>query len=393
MAAQKTLLTALLATSAAAIAVGAVLQGRGVSPRPEPPAVALDPQGEPAAKPPSRTSPRIDVVFLLDTTGSMGGLLEGAKQKIWSIADRIVSGDPRPDVRVGLVAYRDRGDDYVTRLTPLTRDMDAVQEALFALSPGGGGDHPEDVNAALTAALREQPWDDGERVLRLLFVVGDAPPHDDYDGEKSWELARQAKEKGILVNTLRCGTDRGAAEAFARIAASGGGQFDSIAQDGGVQVAATPHDAELAELNRELAGTVVAYGTAAERRRSAKKMASRSGLLPAASAAAAAYAAKSGRMNDEDLLTQIEEGAVRADSLKEEALPEELQGLDAATRNARIEETKKKRAQIQQRILEVSKKRDAYVEQQKAEGKDKSELDDRIFSTLKRQAKAIDVTY
>ena len=53
--------------------------------------------------------PRIDVVFALDTTGSMSGLIEGAKQKIWSIADKLVSGNPRPEVRMGLVAYRDLG--------------------------------------------------------------------------------------------------------------------------------------------------------------------------------------------------------------------------------------------------------------------------------------------
>src|SRR6266540_7083001 len=73
--------------------------------------------------PPSQPKPQIEVCFVLDTTGSMGGLIEGAKQKIWSIANEIIAAKPTPTVRFSLVAYRDRGDEYVTRLTPLTDDI------------------------------------------------------------------------------------------------------------------------------------------------------------------------------------------------------------------------------------------------------------------------------
>src|SRR5262249_32587260 len=91
---------------------------------------------EPAAK----AKPKIEVVFALDTTGSMTGLIEGAKRKIWSIANQIVSGKPLPEVKIGLVAYRDRGDEYVTRLTPLTADIDAIYARLSELRAAGGGD-------------------------------------------------------------------------------------------------------------------------------------------------------------------------------------------------------------------------------------------------------------
>ena len=59
--------------------------------------------------------PAVEVAFVLDTTGSMGGLIEGAKRKIWSIATAIVDSNPDADIRMGLVAYRDIGDDYVTK--------------------------------------------------------------------------------------------------------------------------------------------------------------------------------------------------------------------------------------------------------------------------------------
>src|SRR4051812_24944923 len=68
--------------------------------------------------------PQVEVVFCLDTTGSMSGLIDGAKQKIWSIVNQIASGRPNPEVKVGLVAYRDRGDAYVTQVYDLTTDLD-----------------------------------------------------------------------------------------------------------------------------------------------------------------------------------------------------------------------------------------------------------------------------
>ena len=46
--------------------------------------------------------PRIEVCFVLDTTGSMGGLIEGAKQKIWSIANEMISAKPTPELKLGL---------------------------------------------------------------------------------------------------------------------------------------------------------------------------------------------------------------------------------------------------------------------------------------------------
>src|SRR5687768_16166038 len=82
--------------------------------------------------------PKVEVVFCLDTTGSMGGLLEGAKQKIWSISNQIASGKPTPDLKIGLVAYRDKNDTYVTQVHDLTGDLDAVHAKLKTFQAQGG---------------------------------------------------------------------------------------------------------------------------------------------------------------------------------------------------------------------------------------------------------------
>src|SRR6185295_12714387 len=67
--------------------------------------------------------PRIEVCFVLDTTGSMSDLLEGAKQKIWAIANDMISAKPTPELKVGLVGFRDKGDEYVVRPYALTDDI------------------------------------------------------------------------------------------------------------------------------------------------------------------------------------------------------------------------------------------------------------------------------
>src|SRR5262249_41183137 len=98
--------------------------------------------------------PRIEVCFVLDTTSSMTGLIEGAKQKIWSIANQFVSASPAPELKIGLVAFRDRGDEYVVRAHALTDDIDSIYAKLREFRAEGGGDMPESVNEGLDAAVR-----------------------------------------------------------------------------------------------------------------------------------------------------------------------------------------------------------------------------------------------
>ncbi len=190
------------------------------------PAIAQD-----VARPTVPARPRIDLVFVLDATGSMGDEIEPVKNHIWSIANRVASGNPRPDVRVGLVIYRDRSDAEHTRMWPLTRDLDAMHTALMGVTAQGGGDDPEDVDAGLALAVHEMNWDRG--AARMVFLVGDAPaqryPEHDHDG-----LLRDAVRQGIEISTVECsGLDpRGHAE-FASIAERTHGMLTALtyAQD------------------------------------------------------------------------------------------------------------------------------------------------------------------
>lgn len=388
----RTRLEILAATAIAVSALALAIADPFSRPAETPPRVGVSevpqPPPPPVAQPQVR--PRVEVVFALDTTGSMGGLIDGAKQKIWSIANELASGQPRPDLHVGLVAYRDLGDEYVVRSTALSTDLDEVYAELMQLTADGGGDGPEHVNAALAQAIRGTTWSQGDEVLKIVFLVGDAPPHDDYDdGLNSLALAEEAKGRGILINTVRCGLDEATEAAWRQIARIAGGDFVSVAQDGGVQAIATPYDAELQALNAAIADTVVGYGSAQAQERSRMKVRQRHAMKSAEAAAAASFSAKAGRLNREDLVTAVEEG-LALDSVAPEALPEELRGLPPEARRAAVEEKLARRKATQKRILEIAEKRDQYLERNAAA---KDGFDERVLDIVRKQTAEIGVAY
>src|SRR5690242_3753621 len=124
--------------------------------------------------------PIVEVGFVLDTTGSMGPLIEGAKRKIWSIALSVVEANPDAEIRMGLVAYRDIGDDYVTKTFELTTDIQDLYAKLLELRARGGGDWPESVNEALHVGVTKLDWTQGPEICRIMFMDGDATQHIDY---------------------------------------------------------------------------------------------------------------------------------------------------------------------------------------------------------------------
>src|SRR6185437_5014332 len=104
----------------------------------------------------------------LDTTGSMSGLIEGAKRKIWSIANSIVAANHGATIRFALVPYRDRGDQYVTKVFDLTDDIDAVFANLQTFRAEGGGDEPESVNQALADSVAKISWSASSDVPKIV---------------------------------------------------------------------------------------------------------------------------------------------------------------------------------------------------------------------------------
>jgi hypothetical protein len=338
-----------------------------------------------------KAPPRVEVVFALDTTGSMSGLIDGAKRKIWSIAQFIANGQPRPDVRIGLVAYRDVGDEYVTRFYDLSGDLDAVFEHLSSFAAGGGGDTPEHVARALGDAIQRTSWTSDQGTLKQIYLVGDAPPHTDYhDGYDYLKLAHKAHQLGIHINTIRCGGDRETEVAWNQIANAAAGEYASIDQSGGVRVAATPYDLKLAELNSRLVGTAIGYGSGRGGvERHAKAAA---GMAPAEAADRASYfGVKGGAVGgvDDELITAVAAGRATVASTPAASLPPAMQAMAPAKREEYVKEKTAERTRIQAEINAVAKKRGEWLHKNVADKPDS--FDAKVQETLRTQAKSIDL--
>lgn len=174
----------------------------------------------------SSQAPRIDVVFAIDATGSMGDEIDVVKSKVSKMMTDIGSGNPKPDVRFGLVAYRDHGDAYLTKVYPLTSAVETIQTSLAQIEAGGGGDTPEAVAEGLNSAVNEMNWDGDANTTRMIFLIGDAGPHYRDDFRKP---VQEARAKGIKINTWGCsGLQNSGQQEFTDIALLGGGQFQFL---------------------------------------------------------------------------------------------------------------------------------------------------------------------
>ncbi|MEO8707219.1 MAG: VWA domain-containing protein [Kofleriaceae bacterium] len=142
----------------------------------------------------------IDLAFVLDTTGSMGEEIEAVKSTVRTVADKLAND--QTNVRIGLVEYKDRGDDNVTRVFPFSSDLNAFSKSVNGIIASGGGDMPEDMHAGLSTALDKLEWR-GDAVARLVVVIADAPPHLDYQDQKDYaDAAKRASARGIKLFTV-----------------------------------------------------------------------------------------------------------------------------------------------------------------------------------------------
>jgi Mg-chelatase subunit ChlD len=341
--------------------------------------------------------PIVEVAFVLDTTGSMGPLIEGAKRKIWSIATAILDSSPEAEIRMGLVAYRDIGDEYVTKVFPLTTDIQDLYGNLLELKARGGGDWPESVNEALEVAVTRMAWTSGPSTSRIMFLVGDAPPHMDYPQDTKYpEVMAMARRRGIIVNAVQAGGARDTERVWREIAQMGNGDYISIPQDGGhLVIIETPYDTEIIELQKGVNRTVVPYGTHAERRGVERKTA-QVGAAPRQSATdlasyinkrAVADRTAAAVTGDGDLVADIAAGRKRLATVKDEELPDAVRNLALPERQAYLDKQLAERNALNARVAELIKRRDAYLvaEQKKAPAQRGDSFDRAVSSVLKVQ--------
>ena len=333
----------------------------------------------------------LEMVFVLDTTGSMGGLIDGAKQRIWGIINEVMQKQSRPRVRVGLIAYRDLGDEYVTKITPITEDLDLVYTNLMAYRADGGGDEPENVRKALAEGVKKAGWSEVKAGLaQIVFLVGDAPPQNYVQEPDVLATNAEAVRKNMIVNTIQCGALSGTKEIWQNIALRGEGRYFAIAQDGGVQAISTPYDAKLAELAGKIGKTYTTYGSlSVQGRNFARQSAAEVTITADAPVAAQAERAVNKAVNsfsyDGDLVQDVENEIVKMEDVKDENLPVELKKLSPAERKKEIEKRIEERKSIRAEILTLSKKRDEYLAAERKKTNKQQGFNAAVAQALKEQ--------
>lgn len=334
----------------------------------------------------------IDLVICLDTSGSMQGLIEAAKQKLWDIVNELARAKPKPHLRVALYAYGTPGygtdTGYVRKLVDLTDDLDTVYAKLTPLLTNGGDEY---VARVVRASVLEQPWSAAKDALKIIVVAGNEPATQD-PMFKSLDIAKQAITAGIIVNTIYCGPPTsGEAGGWRDVAQAADGQFASIDHNNGTVVVSTPFDQKLAELSGTINKTYVAYGGRAQEGVALQAAADASAYAASPSVAASRAAAKSSgqyRNARWDLVDARQEKDFDLAKVQEAELPAEMRQLSLAERKAYLDDMSKKRAAIQQQITELNTQREKYVaEELKKSGKstDKA-FDAAMLSAIRQQA-------
>lgn len=343
-------------------------------------AAASQPAG---AQQPTRTGYHaVEACFVLDTTGSMSSAIAAAREKVWFIATRIVDAPQRPDVRLCLMAFRDRGDDYVTRLSPLTDEIDVIYETLQGLDANGGGDMPEAVYQALMETVRNAGWSDDPGILRVIFLIGDAPPQHYADEPGYPQIVDEALRRGIAINPVLVGTNSQARSAWAQLDGATPGQMIDLPVVRTAQRQATPLDQDLVALDARLNATRVPYAGDTDEHEPETRPGD------AELVDRLAFGAATGRVFHRrgDLVQDLDSGVMRLDSLSPESLPPALRSMNRQELVQRLGEIRAERQALTRLIERLLEQRRALISTETREGLFEKRVSELIVDQLSRTA-------
>lgn len=345
----------------------------------------------------------IQIALLLDTSGSMQGLINQARTYLWKVVNDMTlarQNGKLPAIQIALYEYGSSRlsskDAWVRQVLPFTDDLDKVSDELFKLKTGGSEEY---CGAVMDRALKELKWNtENPDALKLIFIAGNEPFN---QGNVPYApVIARGLERGITVNTIYCGSAGDGDSALWKDGArKGDGSFLNIDHNAAPPEPETPYDAELAALNASLNGTYLAYGSRKVRMEKLERQARQDKLTEAASPAAAmgritAKANKAAYRNTSwDLVDLYEEQGSQAVEEMGSAgiLPEELNGKSAKEVEAVVKEKAEERARLQKKIADVGRQRDTWLNKWKAEqsasgGGKANTLDDAIIQAVRRQA-------
>jgi hypothetical protein len=314
---------------------------------------------------PFGVNPHIDIVFAIDCSGSMGPVIETAKQKVWTIVNEVAKAKPSPVLRIGLIGYGNGDRSY--RKFDLTDDLDEVYKNLMTFKDEGWSE--EYVGRVIQKSLDEMRWSNTRKSLQIVYVVGNETARQgpiDYQ----WS-APQGPKKRVIINAVYCGSSGGQEtwQEFSRLAE---GRYLHIAGNGGAINISTPYDEELEKLNASINNTYIAYGArgsyglanqAAQDRNSfasggRANMASRGGVK-----ASPQYNNRSW-----DLVDANRDPDFNIDKVRDEDLPAAMRMMTPLQRKAYLAQKTGEREQVRNKIKELAAKRAFYIEQEMKKG-------------------------
>lgn len=345
----------------------------------------------------TNTPKNAEIVFCLDATGSMSGLIGTAKEKIWDIVSELAQSNDIDSLKMGMIFYRDKGDSFITKHISITSDLDEAYSDLLEITANGGGDTPESVNQALNESINNMLWSTDSRTYKTIFVVGDCPPHMDYKDDILYtKSCKKAAEKGITINTIKLGNScEEAIYHFQKMAECTNGEFLKLDQNAQDYTIATPYDSEINEISKDIDDSRMYYGTVKERDENYIKKAKSMEVYDKGSATANSARAefknskvgKKGAFGTKEIINDYKEGKLKLDSLGEDKLPEILKGKSTSEKETIVKDLTIKREANDTKLKELIKKKNAYIRSKETEQKDSASFSKEVIKIMEKQSK------
>ncbi len=329
------------------------------------------------------SAPAIQLAILLDNSGSMSGLIEQTKSQLWKIVNELseLERDGKtPTLNIGLYTH---GDTNIKQLSSFTSDLDKISEELFALGIHGGSEY---CGAVINKSIKELEWSSNPNSLKMIYIAGNesfAQGHIPYR-----EAIAQAKEQGVIVNTIYCGSaEEGIRLEWGEGARLGGGDYTNIDHNQQTVYVETPFDDQISQYNQELNNTYIWYGKQGKTSMSNQNRQDFNASSYSKSNEAERAVFKSSRSYDNSKWDLVD--AYKKDKSvvnKKTELPKALEGKSAEELEEAVNEKMEQRTKIQNKIKELNNKRKGFIaEKQKAAG-GKESLDQSIINSVKKQA-------
>lgn len=315
-------------------------------------------------------SRHVDLAICLDTSNSMDGLIESAKQKLWAVVNDLSMAEPKPILRVALYQYGNdnlssSNNGWVQQVSGLTDDLDAIYGKLVALRTNGGSEY---VARVIQAAANELDWSQDVRPMRIIVVAGNEAATQD-PNFKLQDVCKSAAERGITINTIFCGDEaEGANTGWADAARWADGMYAGINSDKGTIVIDTKYDKQLLELGEKLNKTYVPFGSAGSVGESSQKKQDVHAAQVSTPAAADRVATKASGLYQNskwDLVDASKQKNFDLSKVPERDLPAEMQKLKLEERKALLEKQAKEREVLQLQINALNASRGKAIQDEK----------------------------